>query len=231
MSRANPLWGAPRIFAELKKIGIQVAKSTVEKYTRKRRKPPSPTWRAFLENHLGAIAAVDFFVVPTATFRILFVFVVVVLSCDRRRVLHFNVTHHPTAEWTAQQIVNAFPDDTAPRFLTRDRDAIYGSAFRRRVENLGIEEVVSAPRSPWQNPYVERLIGSIRRECTDHLIVFGENHLRRILTSYFVYYNRSRTHLALAGDAPVSRPIETTGDVVALPMVGGLHHRYVRRAA
>jgi transposase InsO family protein len=229
MSRANALWGAPRIVGELAKVGIVVAKSTVGKYMVKRRKPPSPTWRSFLKNHLDGIAAIDFFVVPTATFRVLFVFVV--LSCDRRRVVHFNVTAHPGASWTALQIVNAFPELSAPRFLMRDRDAIYGALFRERVENMGIEEVVSAPRSPWQNPYVERLIGSIRRECLDHVIVLGENHLRRVLKAYFAYYNESRTHLSLEGDAPVPRFPEKTGKVIALPLAGGLHHRYSRLAA
>jgi transposase InsO family protein len=221
ISRANPLWGAPRIQGELAKLGIHVAKSTVEKYMARRRKPPSPTWRSFLKNHLDGIAAIDFFVVPTATFRVLFVFVV--LSCDRRRIVHFNVTASPSAEWTAQQIVNAFPDDIAPRFLMRDRDGIYGAAFRQRLTNMGIEQVVSAPRSPWQNPYIERLFGSIRRECLDHVIVLGENHLRRVLRSYVAYYNESRTHLSLAKDAPDRRAIERHGRVVALPRVGGLH--------
>jgi transposase InsO family protein len=229
MSRANPLWGSPRIQGELAKLAIDVAKSTVEKYMARRRKPPSPTWRAFLTNHLDGIAAIDFFVVPTATFRVLFVFVV--LRCDRRRVVHFNVTAHPSAAWTAQQIVNAFPDDTALTFLTRDRDAIYGEVFRDRVKNMGIEEVLSAARSPWQNPYVERLIGSIRRECLEHVIVLGENHLRRILRSYIGYYNESRTHLSLAKDAPEHRAIEQRGKVIALPRVAGLHHHYSRLAA
>jgi transposase InsO family protein len=227
--RANPLWGAPRIQGELAKLGIDVAKSTVEKYMARWRKPPSPTWRSFLKNHLDGIAAIDFFVVPTATFRVLYVFVV--LSCDRRRIAHFNVTSSPNAKWTAQQIVNAFPDDIAPRFLMRDRDAIYGAAFRQRVTNMGIEQVVSAPRSPWQNPYIERLFGSIRRECLDHVIVLGENHLRRILRSYVAYYNESRTHLSLAKDAPDRRAVERHGKVVALSRVGGLHHRYSRLVA
>lgn len=229
MSSENVLWGAPRIHAELAKIGIKVAQSTVEKYMVKQRKPPSPTWKPFLKNHLDGIAAIDFFVVPTATFRVLFVFVV--LSCARRRIVHFNVTANPTAEWTAQQLVNAFPDATAPDYLMRRRDAIYSKMFRERVKNMGVEEVVSAARSPWQNPYVERLIGSIRRECTDHVIVLGENHLRRILAEYMGYYNESRTHMSLGGDAPVTRPVQKEGSVTALPKVGGLHHRYSRLAA
>jgi hypothetical protein len=229
MSLANPLWGAPRIVGELARLGINVAKSTVEKYIVRRRKPPSPTWRSFLKNHWDGIAAIDFFVVPTATFRVLFVFVV--LSVRRRKVVHFNVTANPSAWWTARQMVNAFPEETAPRYVTRDRDGIYGRVFRNRIEQMGIEEVVTARRSPWQNPFVERLIGSIRRECTNHVIVLGERHLRRVLESYVAYYNRSRTHLSLANDAPVSRSIETSGTVIATPEVGGLHHRYSRRAA
>jgi transposase InsO family protein len=227
MSVVNPLWGAPRIVGELAKLGIHLAKSTVEKYMVRRRKPSSPTWRSFLKNHLDGIAAIDFFIVPTVTFRVLFVFDV--LSVGRRRVAHFNVTSNPSAWRTALQMVNAFPEDTAPR--TRDRDSIYGGVFRDRVAHMGIQEVVSAPRSPWQNPYVERLIGSIRRECTNHVIVLGEQHLRCVLKSYFAYYNRSRTHLSLANDAPVPRSVETSGTVIAAPEVGGLHHRYSRLAA
>jgi putative transposase len=175
--------------------------------------------------------AVDFFVVPTATFRRLYCFVV--LSLDRRRVVHFNVTTNPSAAWTAQQIVEAFPFDSAPRFLQRDCDGIYGDEFRRRVKNLGIEEVVSAPRSPWQNPYVERLIGSIRRECLDHMIIFNEAHLKRILSTYFDYYHPSRIHQSLDRNAPVPRQVEPpdSGEVIAVPQVGGLHHRYMRSAA
>lgn len=156
----------------------------------------------------------------------------VVLSHDRRQVVHFNVTRNPTAQWTAQQIVEAFPFDTAPRYLLRDRDSIYGELFRRRVKSLGIEEVVTAPRSPWQSPYVERLIGSIRRECLSHLILLNERHLRRILRSYFTYYHDARTHLALAKQCPNPRSIElpVQGQIVAFPHIGGLHHEY-RRAA
>jgi putative transposase len=182
MSRENPLWGTPRIQSELALLGYVVADSTIDKYRIRSRKPPSQTWRTFLDNHVKDIVAVDFFTVPTATFRILFAFVV--LRHDRRRLIHFNVTAHPTAEWTAQQIVEAFPLDEAPRFLIRDRDGIYGRAFRNRVESMGIAEVLIAPRSPWQNPFAERIIGSIRRDCLDHVIVLNERHLRRILRSY-----------------------------------------------
>jgi transposase InsO family protein len=230
MAQANATWGAPRIRNELAKLGIDIAVSTVARYMPRRRRPPSPTWRAFLENHLKDLVAVDFFVVPTATFGMLFGFLV--LAHDRRRVLHFNVTANPTAEWTARQLVQAFPEDTAPRFLARDRDRIYGDQFRRVLEILGVEEVVTAARSPWQNAYAERLIGSLRRECLDQVIVLDEMHLLRILAKYFEYYNETRCHLSLEGDAPRSRGVQgpELGEVVELPKVGGLHHRYERAA-
>jgi transposase InsO family protein len=230
MSRENPLWGTPRIQSELALLGHVVAESTIDEYRVHPRKPPSQTWRTFLDNHLKDIVAIDFFTVPTATFRVLFAFVV--LRHDRRRLIHFNVTAHPTAEWTAQQIVEAFPYAEAPQFLIRDRDGIYGERFRERVANMGIEEVVIAPRSPWQNPYCERLVGSIRRECLDHVIVINERHLRRILASYFEYYHLARTHLSLDRNAPIERAVEppSCGRVVAIPQVGGLHHRYCRAA-
>lgn len=184
-----------------------------------------------MKNHLHETAAIDFFTVPTATFRVLYVFVV--LSLDRRKVLHFNVTSNPSAQWAAQQITEAYPFETASRFLMRDRDSIYGDFFKRRVVSLGIEEVISARQSPWQNPYAERLIGSIRRDCLDHVIVLNERHLMRILRSYFDYYHASRTHMSLDDNAPILRMVEppTKGEIVSLPMVGGLHHRYTRRAA
>lgn len=232
MSLENPLWGTPRVQSELRLLGFDVAESTVAKYMVKRRPgPPSQSWRTFLKNHMDCTAACDFFVVPTVTFRLLFCFVV--LGHERRRILHFNVTEHPSARWTAQQIVEAFPaDGTEPRYLLRDRDSIYGGYFRRRVKNVGIEEVLIAPRSPWQNPYCERVIGSIRRECTNHLIVRNAAHLRKILSGYMDYYNGSRPHSSLDGDAPTGRQVETAtkGTVVAIPQVGGLHHRYTRVA-
>jgi transposase InsO family protein len=207
-----------------------VAESTVAKYMSRVPKPLSQTWRTFLENHVGDITAIDFFVVATASFRLLHCFLV--LRHDRRRVVHLNVTPHPTARWTAQQVVGAFPFDTAPRFLIRDHDGIYGVDFRKRLRHVGIEEVVIAYRSPWQSPYVERLIGSIRRECLDHVIVFNEAHLLRILTAYFAYYHEARTHLSLERNAPVPRQIESPerGNVTAIPHLGGLHHRYTRAA-
>jgi len=231
MAHANPLWGAPRIHGELLKLGFEVSQRTVARLMPRRRKPPSQTWRTFLQNHVLDLVSVDFFVVPTATFRLLYVFVV--LLHHRRKVVHFNVTDSPTAAWTAQQIVEAFPDDSAPRYLLRDRDGIYGDEFRRRVQGMGVAEVLAAPRSPWQNPFVERMIGTIRRELLDHVIVLNDGHLRRRLRSYLRYYNGSRTHLALDKDAPEPRALESAdrGRILALPLVGGLHHRYVRRAA
>jgi transposase InsO family protein len=231
MAAANPLWGAPRIHGELLKLGIDVAERTVSRLMPKRRPAPSQTWRTFLANHVQDLISIDFFTVPTARLRVLFV--LVVLAHYRRRVVHFNVTDHPTALWTAQQIVNAFPDDSAPSYLLRDRDQVYGEQFRHRVRSMQIEEILTAPQSPWQNPFAERLIGSIRRECLEHVVVFGERHLRRILTAYFSYYHRARTHLALHKDAPDRRPIESPafGAIIAFPEVGGLHHCYLRRAA
>jgi len=232
MRAANPLWGAPRIHGELRKLGIEIAQATVAKYlARYGGKAPSQTWRSFLSNHVSQIASVDFFTVPTATFRVLFVFVV--LSHDRRRIVHLNVTAHPTAAWTAQQIREAWPWDTAPRFVIRDRDTIYGSDLRRAAQSMGVEDVLTAPRSPWQNPFVQRVIGSIRRECLDHVIVWNERSLRRYLRQYLAYYHEWRTHLSLDKDAPVPRAVQpsTCGTVVQVPHLGGLHHHDERRAA
>jgi putative transposase len=231
MWQANPTWGSPRIAGELRKLVIEVAKSTVEKYRVRPQKPPSPTWKTFLKNHVQDLVALDFFVVPTVTHNVLFV--LLILAHERRRVVHFNVAEHPTAQWTAQQVIDAFPWDEASRYLLRDRDHIYGAAFQQRVRRMGIEHVVIAPRSPWQNPYVERLIGSIRRECLDHVIVLHERHLQRLLTEYFQYYHRWRTHRALAMDCPLPRPVQPpeVGPIRAVPEVDGLHHYYERRAA
>jgi putative transposase len=231
MTTANPLWGAPRIHGELGKLGITVSERTVSRLLRRPRRPPSQTWRTFLTNHVATLVSMDFFTVPTLTGRVLFV--LVLLSHQRRRIIHLNITEHPTAPWTAQQMIEAFPEDTAPRWLLRDRDAIYGDVFRRRVASMGIGEVVSSPSSPWQNPYAERLIGSLRRECLDHVIVLGDRHLRHLLAAYLTYYHGARTHLALEKDAPTTRRVQTPteGRVVAFPEVGGLHHRYERRAA
>jgi putative transposase len=231
MSQANPTWGSPRMVGELRKLGIHVAKSTVEKYRVRPLKPPSPTWKAFLKNHRQDLVSLDFFVAPTLTHKVLFV--LVVLAHERRRVVHVNVTEHPTAEWTAQQVVEAFPWDEAPRYFLRDRDSIYGASFRQRVRNIGIEEVLIAPQSPWQSPYVERLIGSIRRDALDHVIILNERHLKHILIRYVAYYHRWRTHLSLAMDCPEPRPVQLPerGRVIEVPEVGGLHHHYERRIA
>lgn len=223
LARDNPLWGLLRLQSELRLLGHFVAQATIRKYLpappRGPRKPSSPSWRTFWANHLPRIAAVDFVVVPTATFRLLYCFLV--LSPDRRRVVHFNVTTNPSALWTAQQIVEAFPFDSAPKYLVRDNDGVYGRAFQERMERLGVEEVPITPRSPWQNPYVERLIGTIRRECLNHVIVLHEQHLKRILTDYFAYYHEARTHQALDHNAPSPRDVEPPelGPVVAQAMV------------
>ena len=231
MSRENTRWGAPRIHGELLKLGFSISQAAVSKYMVRYPSPPSQSWRTFLTNHADCLASIDFFVVPTATFHLLFGFIV--LHHERRQIVHFGVTANPTMAWVAQQIREAFPWGTAPRYLIRDRDGAYGQSFRSTVTAMGVEEVVTAPRSPWQNPYVERLIGSVRRECLDHSIILNERHLRRILGSYLDYYHGSRTHLSLGKDTPDGRPVQPAGSgtVVSLPKVGGLHHRYERLAA
>jgi transposase InsO family protein len=231
MWAGNPTWGSPRIRDELAKLGLAASTATIRKYRPKSSRRPSQSWRTFLQNHAGAIAALDFFVVPTATFRLLYV--LVVITHERRKVVHFNITDELTAAWTAQQIINAFPYDTAPKYLLRDRDSIYGSLFVQRVEGMGIQQKLISPRSPWQNPYVERLVGSIRRECLDRVIVFHERQLRQILKSYFEYYHKVRPHRSLSHDSPIPRPVHSPdrGKVTEVPLVGGLHHHYLREAA
>jgi putative transposase len=231
MSGANPLWGAPRIHGELLKLGIEISQATVAKYMVRRRGRPSPTWRSFLRNQAAGIAAIDMFVVASASFRLLYV--MIILAHDRRTIVRFDVTRNPTAGWLARQVTDAFPWDTTPRYLLRDRDASYGQDFRKQVDAMGITEVVSAARSPWQNAYVERVIGSIRRECLDYIVICNERHLRRVLSTYIDYYHRTRTHLSLDKDCPDPRPImpDWIGRVVAFPQVNGLHHRYERLAA
>ena len=231
MVGANPLWGAPRVHGELLKLGINISERTVSRLMPKRPQPPSQSWRAFLDNHIRELVSIDFFTVPTATFRVLFV--LIVLAHDRRRIVHFNVTEHPTAEWTSQQMVEAFCGIDSPRFMIRDRDGVYGLTFRERVRALAIAEVITAPQSPWQNPFAERVIGTIRRECLDHVVVLGEKHLRQIVRRYVSYYHRARTHLALDKDAPETRSVQPPekGKVIEFPEVGSLHHRYERRAA
>ena len=228
---ANPTWGSPRIVGELRMLGIEVAKSTVERYRPTQPRPGSGTWKTFLEQHMCEFVAVDLFTVPTAKLTVLFVFLVV--AHDRRRVLHFNATEHPTAQWTAQQMVEAFAFESAPRFLLRDRDGVYGERFRRRIRSLGMEDMVTAPASPWQNPFAERLIGTLRCECLDHVIVLNERHLRRLLRDYLDYYHRWRCHRSLDMDAPDGRtPRPAMPPAVnEIPRAGGLHHCYVPMAA
>ena len=226
MSLENPLWGATKMHGELLKLGIAVAQSTVSIYMVPRRGRPLQTWKTFIHNHAEGLASIDLFVVPTIAFQQLFAFLV--LGHKRRQLLWFAVTRNPTAEWLARQITQAFPWDKAPKYLIRDNDRAFGAVFKARVQAMGIRDRPTSFRSPWQNGHVERLIGSTRHECTDHVIVFNEAHLRRILSKYASYYNEVRTHLSLGKDAPRRRPIERFGDIIAQPILGGLHHRYAR---
>jgi len=212
--------------SELLKLSFEVAQSTVAKYMARKGDPGGQSWGTFLRNHAPHIAAMDLFVVPTIGFNLLYVFVIVRLA--RRELVWINVTTHPTAEWIAQQIVEAFPWNEAPRYLIRHRDAIYGAAVRRRLRAMGIRDKPIALGSPWQNCFAERLIGSIRCECVDHVVVLGEQHLREVLKCYVNYYNTARTHRSLAKDAPLTRPIHRIGRVLSHALVGGLHHQYVR---
>src|SRR5947199_2002274 len=225
MAGENPTWGRRRIRDELRLLGYEIAELTVAKYMRRRSPRPSSTWRTFLEAHIGDIVAIDFFVVPTLTFRLLFGFLI--LRHNRRELVHVNVTDHPTAAWAAHQLVESFPEETVPKYLLRVRDAIYGDVFVRRVKGLGMSEIVIAPRAPWQNPFAERVIGSIRRECLDHVLVVNERHLRRLLRSHLAYYNATRPHQALHNNSPHPREVQPSarGRIVAIPQVGGLHHR------
>ncbi len=226
MSVENPLWGAPRIHGELLKLGFQVAQSTVAKYMVKRHGAPSQGWRTFLRNHAPDIAAMDLFVVPSIGFNLLYTLIIVRL--DRRHLIWVNVTTNPTADWIARQLSEAFPWNEAPQYVIRDRDCIYGTVVTRRLRAMGIRDKAIAAASPWQNGFAERLIGSIRRECVDHFVVWGETHLRRILRTYARYYNDIRTHWSLDKDAPAFRRIQRTGIINSHSVLGGLHHHYVR---
>jgi transposase InsO family protein len=234
MVHDNPLWSRRRIASELAKLGYDVSKDTVAKYMPKSagrpRRPPSQTWKTFVGNHLAGTIAIDFLTVPTVTFGILYVFLV--LSLAGRRLLHVNVTAHPRATWTAQQIVEALGSDAHVVRLIRDRDGIYSAEFDSRVDHLGIEQIRIAPRSPWQDGFAERWVGTLRRELLDHVIVLGERHLLRLVRQHVAYYNSDRPHMSLGGDSPVARDVElpSAGKVIALPRVGGLHHRYSRAA-
>src|ERR1700686_3712126 len=226
MSLANPLWGAPRLHGELLKLGIDVGQTTVAKYMARGRRPPSQGWKTFLHNHVDGIASMDLFVVPTISFRLLHG--LLIMGHGRRQILWFGVTTHPTAEWIANQITAACGWEQAPRYLIRDRDRAYGEVFIRRLRSMGIRDRPTSPRSPWQNGYAERLIGSIREECLDHVVVFSERHLRHLLLSYMKYYNGFRTHLSLEKDAPVSRAVDRVGHILCRPTLGGLHHQYAQ---
>jgi putative transposase len=230
MASQNPLWGAPRIHGEMLKLGFEISQSTVLRYMPKKApRTRKQQWKTFLKNHSAQIFSADFFVVPTITFRLLYV--LVFLSHDRRRIVQFNVTTHPTAQWSTQQLRNVFSDEAPPRFLLRDRDTKFGEMFTETVASLGIDPLLTAYNSPWQNGYIERLIGSIRRECLDHLIVLNEGHLRGILQEYIRYYNTQRTHLGIGKDSPEPREIQFSGEIDQVGVVGGLHHYYFRRAA
>ena len=232
MCKENPTWGASQIYGQLLKLGIKISETTVENYMIRTRKPPSETWRTFLKNHAKDIIACDLFHVPTVTFKVLSVFVMI--SHDRRKIVFFNVIHNPWADWIARQVMNAFPFDTTPRYLLHDRDPVFLAEFPNQMTNMGIEEVITAPKSPWQNPICERVIGTLRRECLNHCIILNERHLKRILKEFIDdYYNKHRTHLSLQRDCPVPKPIDPpdNGKVVSLPILGGLHHRYEWREA
>ena len=226
MSLANPFWGAPRIHGELLKLGIEIGQTSVAKYMASHRKPPSQGWKTFLRNHADGIASMDLFVVPTLSFRLLYG--LLILKHGQRQMLRLGVTAHPTAEWIARQLTEACGWEPVPRYIIRDRDSVYGEIFKRRLRAMGIRDRPTAPRSPWQNGHTDRLIGSIRRECLDHVVVFGERHLRHLLLSYMAYYNDARTHLSLNKDAPVPRAVQAIGRILPTPILGGLHHHYVR---
>jgi transposase InsO family protein len=226
VNRENPLWGAPRIHGELLMLGIEVAESTVGRYMLRRRRPPSQGWKTFVRNHAAWIASIDLFVVRTISFKLLYG--LVMLRHTRRRLVSIRVTNNPTAEWIAGQVTDAFPWDEAPLHLIRDRDGAFGPAYTHRLRAMRIRDHPTAPHSPWQNGHVERVIGSIRRESLDHLVVFDEAQLRRVLKNYASYYNQVRTHLSLDKNAPDFRHPQKLGPIAAIPILGGLHHQYVR---
>jgi transposase InsO family protein len=226
ISRENPLWGAPRIHGELLKLGVDICETTVAKYMVKPSNRPGQSWKTFLDNHMNDIASMDFVIVPTIGFKRLYC--LVILDHRRRGIISFGVTTNPTSEWVARQIPNAFPWDEAPGYLIRDRDGAFGLAVQQRLDAMGIRDSPTSPRSPWQNGYVERVIGSIRRECLDHMIILSEDHLRRVMRAYVHYYNTARTHLSLGKAAPSRRPIQSYGTINSIPHLGGLHHQYGR---
>jgi hypothetical protein len=231
MANENPKWGAPRIHGELMKLGFDISESTIQRYMPKKGKRNSgQNWKTFLQNHSKEIISIDFLTVPTINFKLLHVFVVI--EHHRRKLIYFNITKNPTAEWCLQQIRNLLMDyDILPKYLIRDRDMKYGQLLGGKKNKFGVDEIVTAYRSPWQNGYVERVIGSIKRECLDHVIILNEGQLRNILSEYFSYYNKYRTHLGINKDSPECRPIQRIGEIDRIPQVNGLHHYYFRQAA
>jgi hypothetical protein len=230
MAKENPLWGVPHIHGEMLKLGYDISESTVLRYMPKKEgSTTGQNWKTFLKNHSSEIISIDFFCVPTISNKILHI--LVFLSHERRKIIHFNATSNPTSEWAVQQLKNAFYDSEIPKYLIRDRDCRFGNLFKNSVSSFGIREIVTAYRSPWQNGYVERVIGSIRREFLDHVIVINENHLRKLLKEYFHYYNYQRTHLGLNKDSPVSRPVQLLGKIERVRVANGLHSYYFRNAA
>jgi putative transposase len=230
MANENPKWGAPRIHGELMKLGFDISESTVLRYMPKKgRRTTGQNWKTFLKNHSKEIIAIDFLTVPTINFKLIHTFVVIELH--RRKLIHFNVTKNPTAEWTLQQLRNLLFDYKAPKYLIRDREKKYGNLFSEGIKHFGIKQIVTAYRSPWQNGYVERVIGSIRRECLDHVIVLNESNLRNVISDYVSYYNKYRTHLGINKDSPKGRPVQIEGKIDKIPVVNELHHIYFRQAA
>ena len=231
MANENPKWGAPRIHGELMKLGFNICESTVQRYMPKKGKRNNgQNWKTFLKNHSKEIISIDFLTaVPTVNFKLLHV--LVVIEHHRRKIIHFNITKNPTAEWTLQQVRDLLFEYATPKYLIRDRDTRFGNMFSEGINQFGIKQIVTAYLSPWQNGYVERVIGSIRRECLDHVIVLNESHLRNVLSDYVSYYNKYRTHLGIDKDSPEGRPIQLVGRIDKIPLVNGLHHYYFRQAA
>ena len=229
MARDNPRWGSERIRGELRKLGIAVSKRSIQRYRgRGPARPPSQTWRTFLRNHADAIWAADLLTVQTLTFKVLYVLVAV--AHGRRELVHVAVTAHPTAAWVWRQAVEATAWGRRPRFLLRDRDSVYGGAFGRRLAALSIEQLLTPVRAPRANAVAERLIGTLRRECLDHLLVVNERHLRAVLTEFAGYYNGARPHRTLGLETPLPADRPTVGPIRARPVLGGLHHSYERAA-
>ncbi len=230
MANENPDWGAPRIHSKLLMLGYKICESTVQRYMPKKGKRNNgQNWKTFLKNHSKDIIAIDFLTVPTINFKLMYV--LVIIEHHRRKLIHFNVTKNPTSEWTIQQIRNKLFNYEAPKHLIRDRDKKYGNLFSEGINNFGIKQIITAYRSPWQNGYCERVIGTIKRECLDHLIVLNENHLKSILDNYVSYYNKYRPHLGINKDSPEGREVQSEGEIYKVPVVNGLHHVYFRQAA